>query len=67
MNNEDIKHMAFVLIHGGFNSVTHPFDESSNGGCSCATCCAIRSVAYVTRQTEAEQFIKNLRERSEHA
>ena len=48
MSNEDLRHMAFVLVHGGF--------EEGNGGCSCATCSAIRSLMYVIRQTEAEEF-----------
>lgn len=59
MNNSDLQHMAFVLVHGGF--------EEGNGGCSCGTCSAIRSLMYVTREKEAADYMKQLHERSEHA
>lgn len=50
MSNEDLKHMAFVLVHGGFTE--------GQGGCSCGTCSAIRSLMYVIREQEADEFMK---------
>ncbi len=52
MSVEDIKHLAFVLVHGGLEP------EQGFGGCSCKLCSLIRGEAAVIRKREVAEYMK---------
>lgn len=52
MNRQDMQHIAYVLLHSGFDT---RFDTSI-GGCYCEICCEIRQLMDSQRSIEADAY-----------